>query len=583
MSTSRHFNKICCMVLIFALVLTVCFMNAESFGVAATLRAMGYEEKIFDPSVVHTIDITMEDWDEFIADATSESYYECDMVIDGESFKDVAIRGKGNTSLSSVKNMDSDRYSFKVEFDHYDKTASYHGLDKLCLNNTIQDRTYMKDFIAYQMMNEFGVPSPLCSFVYITVNGEDWGLYLAVEGVEDSFLQRNYGSDVGELYKPDSQSFGGGRGQGKDFRMSEFMEEMNGESGVSGNGSGAVSMDGFPEMEFPGKKDGVSGNFGRGKDFPGSMDNVSGNFGRGKDFPGSMGSVSGNSRGGREFPGGGKGGFPGGGMGSDDVKLKYTDDEAESYSNIFNSAKTEVSDADKERLIKSLKSLNEYENLEEVLNIDEVLRYFVVHNFVVNGDSYTGGMIHNYYLYEKDGKLEMIPWDYNLAYGTFQGKDAESAVNLSIDSPIVSGGFGGPESPAVDDRPMLGWVFSSEEYTELYHQYFEEFAEKLLDTGYVTNLIESTAKLIEPYVKSDPTAFYEYEDFTEGCRALKTFIELRTESVKRQLAGDTTLIDASSLNLDALGGMGDTNKGGSDGGGMPSPPDGAMGPPPGMP
>ncbi len=58
--------------------------------------------------------------------------------------------------------------------------------------------------------------------------------------------------------------------------------------------------------------------------------------------------------------------------------------------------------------------------------MDEVLRYFVVHNFVVNGDSYTGSMIHNYYLYEQDGKLSMIPWDYNLAFGGFQGSDAAS-------------------------------------------------------------------------------------------------------------------------------------------------------------
>ena len=50
--------------------------------------------------------------------------------------------------------------------------------------------------------------------------------------------------------------------------------------------------------------------------------------------------------------------------------------------------------------------------------MEEVIRYFVVHNFVCNGDSYTGTMIHNYYLYEEDGRLSMLPWDYNLAYGT---------------------------------------------------------------------------------------------------------------------------------------------------------------------
>ena len=72
----------------------------------------------------------------------------------------------------------------------------------------------MKDYLTYRLMHEFGVDSPLCSYVYITVNGQDWGLYLAVEGVEESFLTRNYGNEYGELYKPDSMSFGGGRGNG---------------------------------------------------------------------------------------------------------------------------------------------------------------------------------------------------------------------------------------------------------------------------------------------------------------------------------------------------------------------------------
>lgn len=96
---------------------------------------------------------------------------------------------------------------------------------------------------------------------------------------------------------------------------------------------------------------------------------------------------------------GGGGGF---GFGSaSDVKLQYIDDDPDSYSNIFNSAKTDVSKTDQARLIASLKSLSSYEDLEEVLDMEAVLRYFVVHNFVVNGDSYTGSMIHNYYLYEK--------------------------------------------------------------------------------------------------------------------------------------------------------------------------------------
>ena len=159
------------------------------------------------------------------------------------------------------------------------------------------------------------------------------------------------------------------------------------------------------------------------------------------------------------------GGF--GAYGSDDVKLKYTGDELSSYTNIWDSAKTDITETDQTRLIESLKKLSSYEDIESVVDIDEVIRYFVVHNYVCNGDSYTGSMIHNYYLYEKDGVMSMIPWDYNLAFGTFQGGDANSTINTPIDSPISGG--------SSSDRPMWDWILSDEKYTEKYHHYFEEF------------------------------------------------------------------------------------------------------------
>ena len=227
MSTHKHIDKICLVAAVLALILCAVFMGGEALGIQAASTVMGYEDRLFDASKVHTIDIVIDDWDEFLSTAQSEEYSVCSVVIDGEAIKNVGIRGKGNTSLSSVASMDSDRYSFKIEFDQYDSTKTYHGLDKLSLNNVIQDNTYMKDYLAYQMMNEFGAPAPLCSYVWITVNGEDWGLYLAVEAVEESFLQRNYGSNYGELYKPDSMNMGGGRGNGKDFDMNDFMNQQD--------------------------------------------------------------------------------------------------------------------------------------------------------------------------------------------------------------------------------------------------------------------------------------------------------------------------------------------------------------------
>lgn len=443
----------------------------------------------------------------------------------------MAIRGKGNTSLTQVEQYGNSRYSFKVEFDHYDNALSYYGLDKLSLNNLIQDNTMLKDYPCYQLMGSFGVDAPQCSFVYITVNGEDWGLYLAVEGVEESFLQRNYGSSYGELYKPDSQSMGGGRGNGGAFSLGDWQQEAAGETG----GGAAGSQDTIPTAP-----DGLEGGFPGQEGFS----------------PGTEG----------EMPEGGAPELPedpeGGGfsMGSDDTALLYTDDAYSSYQNIFDNAKTDVTDSDKDRLIASLKQLNAQENLEEVVDVEEVIRYFVVHNFVCNFDSYTGSMIHNYYLYEEDGQLSMIPWDYNLAFGGFLGSsDATALVNYPIDTP-VSGG-------TVDSRPMLAWIFSSEEYTQLYHQYFSQFLAEWFDSGTFAKVFQQVVDLITPYVEKDPTKFCTTEEFQAGVEALEDFCLLRAQSVQGQLEGaipstddgqsadSSSLVDASSVDISAMGTM----------------------------
>lgn len=511
MSTSKHIDRTCVIAIAIALLISVLFMNGAALGIHGQAKTMGYEDKLFDTSRVHTINIVIDDWDAFLTTAQSEEYAVCDVVIDGETFSNVGIRGKGNTSLRTVSSMDSDRYSFKIEFDQYDSTKRYYGLDKLSLNNLIQDNTMMKDYLTYQMMNEFGAAAPLSSFVYITVNGEDWGLYLAVEAVEESFLQRNYGSHYGDLYKPDSMEMGGGRGNGRDFDPAAFTESAEGEANA-----GDTMPENFDPSQMGGMMPGEPNEQRGGQTFP---DASAGQF---RQQAGKM--TGGNI----------------GGMGSGETKLQYIDADPDSYSTIFSSGKTDVTDADQARLIASLKALSE--GSESAVDVDAVIRYFVVHNYVVNGDSYTGSMIHNYYLYEENGQLSMIPWDYNLAFGTFQGNNASSAVNDNIDAPLSVTG---------SDRPMIDWIFSSEEYTALYHQYFREF----LNTVDASAIISHAKALIAPYVEKDPTKFCTYQEFEAGVDTLTAFCDLRSQSVAQQLAGEEATVDASAITLSDMGTM----------------------------
>lgn len=228
-----------------------------------------------------------------------------------------------------------------------------------------------------------------------------------------------------------------------------------------------------------------------------------------------------------------------------------------------------MSHADQERLIASLRQLSQGTDLEQVLDTDAVLRYFVVHNFVCNFDSYTGSMVHNYYLYEEDGALSMIPWDYNLAFGSFQEQmSATELVNFPIDTPVSGGDL--------ESRPMVAWIFQDEVYTQQYHQYFSQFLTDFFDSGALEEMIDDTAALLDPYVQQDPTKFCTYEEFQTAAETLKQFCALRAQSVSGQLSGaipatsdgqaaePSALIDAAGLELSDLG---------SSGGGAPEGPE----------
>ncbi len=513
MSSKSYIDKICAVVIVFAIIVTIAFINGEKLGLEVKEQKQSeYETRLFNDDKVHTINILMDNWNEFIEECEKEEYYACDLEIDGEKINGVGIRAKGNTSLSQVKNYDNDRYSFKIEFDKYDSTNLYYGLDKLSLNNIIQDNTYLKDYLTYKMMSKVGAISPLCSFTEILINDESFGLYLAVEGIEDAFLERNYGKDYGELYKPDSMDFGGGVGNGKKFDMEnfDFSEKQNNE---------------IENQENKNIRDTERPMIFENEDFS-------------PDKAGGMGV-----------------------KGSSDVSLIYTDDEFESYSNIFENAKTDVTDQDKKRLISSIKQMNNKENIDSVVDVESVIRYFAVHNFVCNFDSYTGSMIHNYYLYEKDGVLSMLPWDYNLAFGGFfGGNDASSLVNYPIDTPISTG--------TLENRPMLSWIFDSAEYTELYHNTLNDFITDYFDSGEFVLEIEKTYQMILPYVENDTSKFCTYEEFEKAVETLKEFCLLRAESIKGQIKGDIpstsdlqaenkeSFIDAGEIKISDMGSMG---------------------------
>lgn len=212
MIENRNINIIIAVLMTTAVIFTSLFIFF--FGSSALLvgRAQPeYVSRIFNKNKVTEISISMkqEDWDWIIQNASKEEYRSADITINGETFYNVGIRPKGNSSLNSIANSNtSDRYSFKIEFDHYIKGQTCYGLDKLVLNNMWSDTTYMKEYLSYDLFSLMGVVTPVYSYSNISINGKPWGLYLAVESGEESFLERNFGGSFGNLFKPEGTGSG---------------------------------------------------------------------------------------------------------------------------------------------------------------------------------------------------------------------------------------------------------------------------------------------------------------------------------------------------------------------------------------
>lgn len=542
----KQIDKITIILTVFIMIFTgVLFFGAVNSEVGAGTGEVSYAS-YFNPEKITTVSLTIsdEDWKDMLTNPLAEEYHVCSVEINGDMYEAAAIRTKGMTSLSQVASSDSDRYSFKIKSDEYVNDQTFNGLNKFVLNNNIQDATYMKEFLSYQMMTELGVPTPLFAYAAVYINGEYYGLYLMAEAVEDDFAERNFGADFGNLYKPESMGggFGGNGNMPGNGKMPEgFGDRSNFQRGFPA-GEDDLMMQQFEGGNRFAEKSVMQMN---AADVPSSAGKVGGfNRDAGKGF-----AVNQSMNMPREF--GGQGG------GSD---LVYTDDSLSSYSNIFENAVFSRTDtpASKVRVVTALKHLKEGTDLETYVDVDEVLRYIAANTALVNLDSYAGSMKHNYYLYEEDGKLLMIPWDYNLAFGGF-GSSALDMVNFPIDTPVSSG-------VNLSDRPMIDSLLTVDACKAQYHSYLKWIAEEFFGDSFEKR-VDAIDNLINEYVKNDPTAFYSYEQYLKSLPELKKLGNLRAESISGQLDGtipsthDGKKIDSSSLiavdglNFSALGSM----------------------------
>lgn len=474
MTENKHISGI--IITLTAVAVLICFVavcfSSELTKIMGGLKVnMAYETELFDTSKIMSVDIIMDDndWNDMLLNAQTEQYYVCDVLVNGKKFNNVGIRPKGNSSLLCiVADKTSDRFSLKLEFDHFVEGQTCFGLDKLVLNNNFVDPTNMKEALIFDMYQFVDANAPLYNYAKVCRNGNYCGVYLALESIDESFMLRNYGTQDGELYKPEPAG---------------------------------MNMDEETDEEFP------------------------------------MSPVGAN--------------------------LEYATDSLYQYGSIWSTEVTRTTDKDRRRVVNALKNIKERNDIEKYMNVDNILRYMAVHTFAVNEDSLTDYMPHNYYLYEYDGQLDILPWDYNMSFGAMtlvEENNSTKMINYPIDSPFYYG------------MQFFGAILENEEYNARYHEYLQTLVDEYINGGRFDEFYSRTRSQIDTLVAQDPTAFYSAEEYDAAADMLYKTVKLRGDSIdgqlkgtiastteaQRSVKGKPTLLDASEIDLKVMGFMDDS-------------------------
>lgn len=148
------------------------------------------------------------------------------MIQDGTNhYTDVALHMKGHEG-GSFRPM-QEKPALTVNFDKFKKDQLFHGLDKIYLNNSVEDPTYMAEKICGELFRAAGIPSPRVTYARVEINGREVGLYVLKEGFNKKFLRQHFEDADGNFYdggfimdidEPLRRSSGDGPGERQDLQ-----------------------------------------------------------------------------------------------------------------------------------------------------------------------------------------------------------------------------------------------------------------------------------------------------------------------------------------------------------------------------
>lgn len=172
------------------------------------------------------------------------------------------------------------------------------------------------------------------------------------------------------------------------------------------------------------------------------------------------------------------------------------------------------SDTGWQELIRLVQVLNNPKaDPESILDVDRTLWMLAFNNLLVNLDSYSGRLCHNYFLYRhRDSLFVPLIWDLNLSFGGFRMADK---VNLTDKELVELSPMLHVQNPR---RPLISRLLAHPLYRKVYLAHMETIMEEYFLNGKYRELMKTWHGLLDIAIKEETMALYPYASFRENAR-----------------------------------------------------------------
>ena len=157
-------------------------------------------EVVFDDSLVHEVRLEIRDTSWRALEANPRSYAKVTFVHEDGREVDIGVKLKGNTQFRAI----DDKPSMVLDFNRYDEWEHWDGLPSIYLHNLTYDPSNVHEHLAYFYFRAVGAPASRSSYAHLTINDEDYGVYMLLEKQNAVYNERWWGEGGGGLWEAGS-------------------------------------------------------------------------------------------------------------------------------------------------------------------------------------------------------------------------------------------------------------------------------------------------------------------------------------------------------------------------------------------